>query len=77
MGIEWANILQKTILVYFIPQKKTEVSHTEEELILSTMREGSSSKNFEEEFPEENHDLLSHYPSICLAFKYSRYPLGI
>lgn len=26
MGIEWANILQRTILVYFTPQKKTGIS---------------------------------------------------
>lgn len=60
MGIEWANILQRPILVDFTSQKKTEVSHTEDVLIWSTMWEGSSLKNFKEEFPEENQDLLSH-----------------
>lgn len=66
MGIEWANILQRTISVYFTPQKNTEVSHTEDELILSTMREGSSLKNFEQEFPEKNPDLLSHTQVFAL-----------
>lgn len=53
MGIKWANILQSIILVYFTHQKKTEVSHIENELILSTMCERSSLKNFEQEFPGE------------------------
>lgn len=44
MGIEWANILQRKILVYFTPQKKGEVSYTKGELILSTMCEGTSQK---------------------------------
>lgn len=35
----------KENFVYFTPRKKGEVSHTEDELILSTMCEGTSLKN--------------------------------
>ncbi|PKU40549.1 hypothetical protein llap_9134 [Limosa lapponica baueri] len=58
--------------VCFTPQKKGEVSYTEDELILSTMCEGTSLK--ESKFPEENKDRLSHSPKHLLCLQVFQIP---